>query len=539
MPSLDHLIQSPSRIRFRLAPWICGLTLLFGLLCAGSASGQLRSGRAVRPLYAEDVRPGEAESLPRRQPERASQRSDSDAVQPASHVAPPRSQPSVVSVSCSDCDAMGSSAFHANHVSGFDDGYVDDGYIVSQGGMLDSYAYQGNSGGCGGQCGAGGGCDCGGFHDLAPMSMAACPPGCGPLMAIWCRLSVRAEVPLYWRRAAGPPALVTTSPAGTASTIAGRLPASATTSVLLGDETLNEDATAGFRLTLGTWLDRDQRMGLMFRYWMASDQDDTFNFNSTTTPILARPFFNTTTNGSFAQDAQLISFPGDSNGSISVASTSSIDGLDLSLRRLIYRDRFTRIDGIYGYKHVNIDEGLSITSNTNVTGAIPGLQGASIGVFDDFQTENQFDGVSYGLMSTRRFARLKMETMFRLGAGNLRRKVRINGSTRTVSAVGAVSTSNQGLLARNTNNQPFTDDTFVVVPEVAISFAYTLRPGLDFNLGYNYMMLPKVAQASQQINDNLAVNLSDPLVGALDPALNFDERDYWIQSLGFGLQLRY
>ena len=209
------------------------------------------------------------------------------------------------------------------------------------------------------------------------------------------------------------------------------------------------------------------------------------------------------------------------------------------MRRLLYQDRFTRVDWLYGYKHVGIDEGLHIRSNTNVTGAIPGLQGASIAVSDNFMTENEFNGVSYGLMSSRRFARWKMESMFRLGAGNLRRKVNIAGSTTTTSGAGAVSMSNQGLLARNTNNQPYSDDTFVVIPEVGISFAYAIRPGLDFNVGYQYMLIPKVAQASQQINDDLAVNLSDPISGALDPALNFDERSYWLQSLGLGLQLRY
>ncbi|GAB5403655.1 MAG: hypothetical protein Aurels2KO_18860 [Aureliella sp.] len=352
-------------------------------------------------------------------------------------------------------------------------------------------------------------------------------------------MSVRAEVPLYWRRAAGPPALVTTSPDGTAAGVAGRLPESGTTSVLLGGEPLNQDANAGFRLTLGTWLGEGKKFGLMFRYFTAGDQDDTYAFDSMSNAILARPFFNTSVAGNFEQDAQLIAFPGDSNGSINVNTMSSVTGVDLTLRRLLYMDRFTRVDWLYGYKNVAIDEGLTINSMTNVTGNVPGLQGASIAVSDAFMTENDFNGVSYGIMSSRHFARWKVDAMFRLGAGNLRRKVNINGSTTTTSAAGAVSSSSEGLLARNTNNQAFMDDTFIVIPEVSVGFAYAIGPGFDVRVGYEFMMLPKVAQASQQINDDLAVNLSDPLVGSLDPALNFDERDYWLQSLGLGLQLRY
>lgn len=122
--------------------------------------------------------------------------------------------------------------------------------------------------------------------------------------------------------------------------------------------------------------------------------------------------------------------------------------------------------------------------------------------------------------------------------GICRARFNINGTT-TTTANGTSQSTTQGLLARNTNDQPFVDDTFVVVPEVGINLACQLRPGLDFTVGYNYMMVPKVAQASQQINDNLAVNLSDPRVGSLDPTLRLNERNYWINSLGLGLQLRY
>ena len=153
-------------------------------------------------------------------------------------------------------------------------------------------------------------------------------------------------------------------------------------------------------------------------------------------------------------------------------------------------------------------------------------------------TDNSFHGGSYGFVSTRNIARWKMETMFRLGLGNLRREVAISGST-TTSGGGTSTTVPGGLLARSTNSRHFTDDTFIVLPEVGFNLAYNLRPGWDFTVGYNYMFIPKVAQASQQINDNLASNLSSPLTGQLDPAFNFDERNYWLHSLGLGLQVRY
>ncbi|MEM7473914.1 MAG: BBP7 family outer membrane beta-barrel protein [Planctomycetota bacterium] len=350
------------------------------------------------------------------------------------------------------------------------------------------------------------------------------------------RLFARAEVPLFWRRDQGPPALVTTSPVGTGADIAGEL-GQATTTVLLGQAGLQDDPTAGVRLTFGATMGPKHCYGLLVRYWNSGDQDLSFNFDSNTTPILARPFFDTTTAGSEAQQTQLIGFPSEATGNISVNTQSSAGGIELMITRELYVDRFNRINWISGYQNVQIDEGIRILSNTEIIAPGP-LQGAMVSVLDNFQTQNEFHGGVYGLMNTKQLGKLNIETMFRLGAGNLQRRVNISGVTTRTSS-GLSNTANQGLLARNTNNQPFVDDTFIVIPELAINLGYQIRPGFDFTVGYNYMVIPKVGQAAQQINPDLAVNLSDPLVGALDPSFSFEERNYWLHSLGLGLQLKY
>lgn len=529
--------------------------LLTGCFFNDLAHGQLRGGRTQRSLYAEESSPAprtsgasgahvREDAVHKASAKRTSAQQPSAQRTPSivnsrgairvgqSHDSEPKRLEAthashVSTAACADCDRgaagpmISSNAPLSTAVESFDDDYTTADY-----------------GGCDGM-----GCDelgcasCDGYSELAPTCTSmACSPRCGPLMSLWCRMSVRAEVPLYWRRAMESPALVTTSPEGTDADLAGELGRS-TTRILLGNGKFSDVLNAGVRLTLTAPLGTEDRFGLMFRYWNAGSQDEEFNFSSNQFPILARPFRDTSVTPAVA-NTQLIAFPGDSVGDIRVATSSDVDGLDLTLKRMIYMDRFTRVDWLWGYQHVSIDESLSISSNTNVTGNIPGLQGNSIAVSDRFSTQNDFNGVGYGLMSSRHFACWKMESMFRLGLGNLRRQVNINGTT-TTTANGATLTTSQGLLARNTNSRAFTDDTFVVLPEVGINFACMLRPGLDFNVGYNYMLVPKVAQASQQINSNLAVNLSDPLTGALDPALNFSERSYWINSLGLGLQLRY
>lgn len=358
--------------------------------------------------------------------------------------------------------------------------------------------------------------------------------GGGGLFGLWSRLSVRAEVPLFWRKGHTTPALVTTSPQGTAADVAGQLGRS-TTQVLQGG-TFGQDANAGFRITLGTWFDPCKNYGLLFRYWNAGQRDDGSAFDSNRFPILARPFRNTGTNPA-ENDTQLIAFPGNSTGGVSVRGVSELYGLDVSLRRLLYTDRFTRFDWLYGYQHLSLDEHLAIDSTTTVVN-LPPLQGNTIAVSDSFRTQNQLHGTTSGFLYKRNFGCWQLETMFLLGFGNLYREVQVQGRT-TTSSNGASSTQNQGLLARSTNSRTIVDNTFVISPEVGINLAYAITPAIDFTVGYNYLMVPKVYQAADLIDPGLRVNLSDPPTGALDPVLNLSQGRYWVRTLGLGLQVRY
>jgi Putative beta barrel porin-7 (BBP7) len=487
--------------------------LAFGI---GSASlpawGQLRTGRETRALYHEQLL-SEQRSMPANQNSKVVRASHAEQAGPGSIL-----ESGSASAVGSGVDLPQATASEI----------IDGEHLVSGSPMN----YEGT-----------GACD--DFCQIAPTCAGICDPcgdylsSCGPIGVILSRMSARIEAPLFWRRAADPPVLVTTGTGASNGELGNPTPAG--TQILFGGRPIADDANAGFRLNLGTWLGADQHYGLQFRYWTAGKKEDNFNFSSDQTPLLSRPFLNTETNAAGTQTVQVISRPGDTTGNISIASISELNGINISLQRLVYRDRFNRIDWLHGYQHVGIDEQLNIDTNTVViANRLPGL-GSAIAVSDRFATQNDFHGGVNGLMHTREFGGLRIESLFRLGMGNLRRKVNISGTTTTTSAPPTVTsfTRTQGLLARNTNSTPFVDDTFIVVPEVGINLAYCLRPNLDFSIGYNYMLVPKVAQASRQFDSRLAANLSDPLTGSADPRFRFEERKYWINSLGLGIQWKY
>ena len=97
------------------------------------------------------------------------------------------------------------------------------------------------------------------------------------------------------------PPLVTTSPVGTPLLQAGVL-GLPTTSVLFGDSSVNGAWRAGGRLRAGYWFDPSRSRGIEASVFGLGDVSTGFNANSATTPIIARPFFNTSFNG---QDAAI------------------------------------------------------------------------------------------------------------------------------------------------------------------------------------------------------------------------------------------
>lgn len=539
-------VVSPGRGR-RIIRAALLATLAIGVWnSAGSdAWAQLRSGRSERPLYYNQVQnevdnepvvsrpqvPSRTRTVGTRGRVVASGPARSIMESPQENEAAPAKkatpvQPQAEPVPPSVPEPSGSSIRPTPEPLPLDEtmGNVDEGY------------YESGHGGC--SCGHCNGGRRSYFADLAPgcCDTYECGNPCGgPLARLLGGLSVRAEVPITWRRGIGLPPLVTTATAGTAANVAGQL-GNASTQILLGNQLATEASQAGVRITLGTWFDPSQYRGVMFRYMNAGDQESSFAFDSNSTPILARPISNITS-GTATADTQLIAFPGDSTGTISASTKSSVDGFDIVLRRLAYRDRFTRVDWLMGYQHNRIAESLNINSNTLVVGNVPPLTGTAIAVSDRFQTTNNFNGAVLGLMSSRQFACWKFEAMGRMGLGSLERKYSASGSTTTTSSTGTVTTEDQGLLARNTNNQTRINETFVVAPEFGFNAGYYLTPNLDFALGYNYLLIGKVAQPGRQIDTT--VNLSDPLTGFLRPGFVLDTQNYWVHSLNLGMQWRY
>ncbi len=343
-------------------------------------------------------------------------------------------------------------------------------------------------GGCGGGS-CGGGSDCSMCGELcSPNAWRPCVTLCLPQDG-WVSLEYLA----WWQDGMNLPPLVTTSVDPDVPRAQAGVWTDPSTRVLFGGGTVLNDSFNGGRLRFGVWLDRCHTWGVGAEYFQLGSETASFGGTSTGTPILARPFFNTETG---MEDSELIAFPGVVTGTVGASATSELTGAAVNFRHLRCCDDgcsrwlfcgcpehfCSRTELMIGYRFLELKENVTISENLVSTDmSSPG----TFDIFDRFETRNQFNGFDIGWMYRRTRGFWTFDTLLRLGVGNTRQTVTINGQT-TVSDPNdpPAQTLTGGLLAQTSNIGTYRQNEFTVVPEFNMNVGYQLTDHLRLKLGY-------------------------------------------------------
>jgi hypothetical protein len=386
--------------------------------------------------------------------------------------------------------------------------------------------------------------------DLAAQGAASCttcgPCGpCCPQGRIW----GSAEYLLWWAKGMNVPPLVTESPAGSPRALAGVLGAPGTT-VLFGGDAVDDRARSGLRLRAGVWLDECQTCGLegSFLFLGREGEHETFTCADNTMTI-ARPFFNASLDpGSVLAaaprpDSELVCLPGLLSGSVTVHTATEFFGFDVNFRKNLCCGCDYRIDGLLGYRYLQLTDHVTATEDLGVTSTTaPALPfGTTFLVQDNFEAVNEFNGGQVGMAGEWRRGRWYLGSRSLIAFGNTHSEVTINGVTR-VTVPGLLPVPNSGgLLAQPTNIGRSARNNFSVVPESTLLLGYQLTDSLRAFVGYSVLYWTKVLRAGDQID--LVVNASQippgTLVGPARPAIPANTTDFWAQGVSFGVEMHY
>ena len=340
--------------------------------------------------------------------------------------------------------------------------------------------------------------------------------------------SIHTEYLLWSLDAVELPALVTTSPAGTAAEDTGRLDQSGT-SILFGGTGVGDELRSGVRVTLN-WGVNSCGDGFELSGLGVFEDSESFRDGR---GLLARPVFDT---GSNSESAMLIAHPDFLTGSVSVQVDSELYAFDALRRQRLCTSSCDQLDLLVGYRHGRLDESLRIDQ----VGAFTAAQGQIISgttqtLFDDFQAENRFHGAQIGLHYLRRCrSSSTFNAMAKLGFGVNQAEARINGqTTNTVPGAGS-STFAGGLLAQSTNIGSYDESEFSVIPELGVMFTTRLDRYIELSIGYNVIIWSNTLRVADMIDRNVSQFPPEVPSGTRDPSFQFETDTFIAHGLSFG-----
>jgi hypothetical protein len=377
----------------------------------------------------------------------------------------------------------------------------------------------------GSDVGYGGGCDA---SCAAPLNCYAedigCSTGvCGNCNECCKRCDVWGSVEflMWWGKGTDLPPLVTTALPGTPATDAGVLGFDST-SVLFGDQMGGNKLQGGGRLTAGIWLDAAHDIAVGGRFFGLGGDTTRFSQGSTGDPILAIPFNNPLLG---IPDALLIAYPGIATGSISASlSTNNIIGFEGFAEIMMLRDTCRRIDLIGGYQFLRLDDELNLQTSSTFAGGP--LAGTVFETNDIFRAQNEFHGGMIGLKGRMARGQWSLESLGKVGLGNMRQEVTIAGQT----VINGGAPLAGGFFAEPTNIGTYERNRFCFVPELTFNLKYHVSPCVNFHIGYNILWLSEVALSADHLDPNIDIN---GITG--DPVFAFQDNNYWLQGINFGM----
>ena len=362
---------------------------------------------------------------------------------------------------------------------------------------------------------------------------------------------VRAEYLSWWTSGMDLPPLVTTSPAGTDQSEAGVLGTNGV-SVLFGGQEYHEDQRSGGRIRFGFWLDPMQRLGVEGEYFGLEQSEENFSATSNGgSPILARPFYNAV---DFAEDSELVGFPGLVEGTVGVATRGDFEGAAVRLRWTYCCPQAScdmcdpcaacgptgpGLNLIGGYRFYRLAEGVRITEELNsLNSAAPG----TFDIFDSFDAKNEFHGGEIGMLMEWHGHRWFIEALSRVSFGVTEQTASIRGGT-TTTVLGIVESADTGILAQRSNIGEYRREEFTAIPEIGITLGWHITPRLAATFGYTFIYWPNVVRPANmidpEVNPNLFAPEVDPLVGPLKPQYAWNSSDFWAQGLSVGADYRW
>lgn len=338
------------------------------------------------------------------------------------------------------------------------------------------------------------------------------------------RFWVNGEYLLWWIKDQPVPVpLATANPGGGVPVLGGP-----GTVLLYGNTSQDMGTFSGMRFTAGGWLNDARTVGLEASGFLLEQRTNTtfFGTDATGAPPLGLPFVSP----AGVPGVGLASGPGFGVGTITIAESTRLWGYEVNGLVNARRSERWQLDLLGGYRYLDLDEKLTFDNPFVFAGS-----GVANPFNDIFQTRNQFYGGQLGARVGFNRNRLHLNATGKVALGVNHEVVNIFGTSTVILPGGAVVAQTPGgaftapsNIGRSTQNQ------FAVLPQATFQVGYDLTRRLRATVGYDILYLNQVVRPGDQIDPRFGV-----AGGVTFPQPKFDQTDFWVQGVSFGLQLQF
>jgi hypothetical protein len=348
------------------------------------------------------------------------------------------------------------------------------------------------------------------------------------------------EYLLWWMKSAPLPPLATRHPGGLSPVLSDPN----TRRLIDGPADLGE--RSGGRFTTAVPFNDTGTLGLEGGYFFLGTRTETQLAAGTVTPgtgSVGRPYIDAATG---REAAAVVAAPVFMAGEFRAASSARAQGAEINLVTDLLQGSRWQIDGLAGYRFLQINEGLSLGQQGLVFGPGSFAAPTAFGRQDQFDAHNLYHGGQIGLRGDLRKGPLFVEVTGKVAFGVNNEVVKVGGVTAVMTPGQPLTTRPGGLMALPTNSGRVTREAFAVVPEVIARFGWSLGEHTRFFVGYNFLELSDAVRPGDQIDRTINTSavpfqprFTPPAGGPERPLLALRSSDVWLQGLILGFEGRW
>jgi hypothetical protein len=257
-------------------------------------------------------------------------------------------------------------------------------------------------------------------------------------------------------------------------------------------------------------------------------------------------------------------------GLFQLALTSRLQGAEANGLVLLGQGDRLRLDGLFGFRWLELAEGLSFSGQT---AGLPGslFAGGFYDVLDQFRTRNDFYGGQLGFRLRYQAWKLSLEASAKVALGDVHEAADVNGASVTNSGSLFLTTKGTGgqvlpggIFTQPSNLGNYGRDGVAVVPEAAADLGYQVLHNVRLSVGYTFLFVSEVVRPGDQIDRNINVtrtSLADasrqtvgigggPIAfgapgaapaafGPVAPLFPFNTSTFWAQGIRLGLVIQF